>query len=128
MVYYDNGHIDIWCIYAALTFNSVTLVTFKFSTNTLVCAQQMFLSFFMIALFTFKQSWKGLCGKSNHQDKIKFKHYHNLLATIFRTFRWSFLITLLTFILDSFILTLFMQIKCYFFQLLYYHLLSDKSQ
>ena len=53
-------------------------------------------------------SWKSKM-KRNHQDKITFKHYPNLLATIFRTFRWSFLITLLTFILDSFILTLFMQ-------------------
>ena len=137
LVYNDTGYIDIWVItlfmgldIASLNWNLVTLVTFKSSTNALVCLQQMFLSCFMITLFTFKHSCQGLCGEStqpnnvfflkyelnrNHQDKITFKHYPNLLATIFRTFWWSFLITLLTFILDSFMLTLFMHDKILFF-------------
>ena len=109
LVYNDTGYIDIWVItlfmglvIASLNWNLVTLVTFKSSTNALVCLQQMFLSCFMITLFTFKQSWQGLCGertwptkflfykyklKRNHQDKITFKHYPNLLATIVCTFR-----------------------------------------
>ena len=47
-------------VIASLNWNLVTLVTFKSSTNALVCLQQMFLSCFMMTLFTFKQSWK-LC-------------------------------------------------------------------
>ena len=61
---FDVFTLFMWFKTAPLTCNSVTLVTFKFSTNTLVCAQQMLLSFFTITLFTFKQSWEGMCGKS----------------------------------------------------------------
>ena len=61
---FDVFTLFMWFKTAPLTCNSVTPVTFKFSTNTLVCAQQMLLSFFTITLFTFKQSWEGMCGKS----------------------------------------------------------------
>ena len=63
VVYNDTGYIDICVItlfmglvIASLNWNLVTLVTFKSSTNALVCLQQMFLSCFMITLFTFKES------------------------------------------------------------------------
>ena len=99
---FDAFTLFMWFKTAPLKCN-FTLVTFKFSTNTILCGKQMFLRFFMNALFTFKQSWEGLCGEStwpnndfflvqkyklkrNHQDNITFKHYPNLLATIVCTF------------------------------------------
>ena len=79
VVYNDTGYIDIWVItlfmglvIASLNWNLVTLVTFKSSTNALVCLQQMFLSCFMITLFTFKQSWQGLCGESTWPKNVLF--------------------------------------------------------
>ena len=92
-----------------------------------MCSQQMFLCCFMITLFTFEHSCQGLCGESTQpnnvfswnmsltdQDKITFKHNFNLLGTIVCIFISKFFITLVTFIFESFMLTLFMQVEIWF--------------
>ena len=51
--------------------------TFKSCTNTLVCVLcAVFLCCFLIKLFTFKQSWQGLCGESIRPNNVELLCYH----------------------------------------------------
>ena len=102
----------MWFKIASLHCYLATLVTFKSRTNILVCSQQLFLSCFMITLFTFKHSWQGLCGESTQPNNvfswnmsltetIKIKLHLNIISTywaplfvyLFRSFlsHWSHL-------------------------------------